>query len=127
MTQSIKFKYLYRDTGNYKNFGNVVFSNPDNISSIEIEDSLENAFSQKVFFVAEQIGLQELFFKGFPLGDDISFHEFNDIEITDEDPNDSVGRTIKEFVELVELESSKGWQVFDPMERLFHLVKKLPQ
>ncbi len=120
MAQSIKFEYLYRDTGNYKSFGNVVFSNPDNIPSIEIKDSLVNAFSQKMFFIAEQIGLQELFFEGFPSEDDISFHEFNDVEITDEDPNDSAGRTIKEFVELVELESSKGWRVFDPMERLFH-------
>lgn len=123
MTQSIKFGYLYRDTGNYKNLGNVVFSNPDNISSIEIKDSLVNAFSQKVFFIAEQIGLQELFFEGFPSGDDISFHEFNEVEMTDEAPSDSAGRTIKEFVALVELESSKGWQVFDPMERLFCFEK----
>ena len=81
MKQNIKFRYLYSDVGNYKNFGNVVFSNPDDISLVEIKDSLVNAFCQKIFFVAEQIGLQEHFFEGFPSGDDISFHGFDGIDI----------------------------------------------
>jgi len=68
-------------------------------------------------------GKNALSFEGFPSGDDISFHEFNEVEIPDEAPNDSVRRTIKEFVELVEIESSKGWQVFDPTERLFRFEK----
>ncbi|MBE0680446.1 MAG: hypothetical protein IH589_00910 [Anaerolineales bacterium] len=123
MPQNIKFNYLYRDAGNYKIFGNVVFSNPEYLSLVEIKDSLEKTFIQKLFFIAKQIELQELFFEEFPLGDDISFHEFNGIEITEELPNDSTKRTIREFIELVELESSKGWKVFDPMERFFRFEK----
>ena len=121
MIQNIKFKYLYRDFGNYKNVGSVVFPNPDNISIIEVNEELEKAFHQSIFFVAQQIGLQELFFKDFPSDDDISFHEFDGVEMSDEAPNDLYKRTIKEFVQLVILESTKGWEVFDPMERLFYI------
>ena len=119
MANNIKFKYLYRDAGNYKNFGYAVFSNPESISVDEIKDKLEKAFKHEMLFIADQVDLQELFFEDFPSDDDISFHEFDGLEVTDEARNDLSKRTIKQFVELIKSESSRGWKVFDPSERLF--------
>ena len=127
MTKNIKFNYLYRDAGNYKNFGYAIFSNPESISVDEIKDKLEKAFKHKMFFIAQQIDLKELFFEDFPSDDDISFHEFDGLEVTVEPPNNLTKRTIKQFIELVDSESSKGWQVFDPMDRLFHFDKSSNQ
>lgn len=36
----IKFSYLYRDAGNYKQYGSVVLDNPDNLSLEEIEKQI---------------------------------------------------------------------------------------
>ena len=127
MAKNIKFKYLYRDAGNYKNYGYAIFSNPESISIAEINDKLERAFEQGMFFIARQLDLQELFFEDFPSDDDISFHEFDGVEISDDTPNNLSKRTIKQFIELVDLESLKGWEVFDPMERLFHFGKSSNQ
>jgi len=120
MAKNIKFKYLYSDAGNYKKFGYAIFSNPESIPIDEVREKLEKAFEQKMFFIAQQVDLQELFFEDFPSDDDISFHEFDGLEVTDEPLNSLSKLTIKQFVELVDLESSKGWKVFDPWERLFH-------
>jgi hypothetical protein len=38
MPTNIKFNYLYRDAGNYKQFGNIVLSNLNNIALDLIED-----------------------------------------------------------------------------------------
>lgn len=123
MAQNIKFEYLYRDADNFKNYGSVIFSNPDEISLVEIINNIENFFSQKLFFIAHQIGLQELYFEGFSSSNDISFHEFDRVKVTDELPNDINNRTIKQFIRLIETESSKGWDVFDPTDRIFHFDK----
>ena len=34
---NIKFSYLYRDAGNYKNYGEVIFANPDEMPIEEVE------------------------------------------------------------------------------------------
>jgi len=115
---NIKFKYLYRDAGNYKNYGFRVFGNPDNWSVDEIQGRLEAAFLDGIHFIAEQIGLPELFHLDYPTIDDVSFHEYDSLELTEERATDSSEQTIKEFVEKIERESVIGWKLFDPRERL---------
>jgi len=34
---NIKFNYLYRDAGNYKHYGSVIFASPNDLSLLEIE------------------------------------------------------------------------------------------
>jgi hypothetical protein len=116
MCQNIKFWYLYRDYGNYKNNSYVIFSNPEKIPFDKARQRLETAFEQHVLFIASQIGLPELFHSDYPTCDDISFHEFDDLEFTEQEPSDK--RTLNNFLAQVEKESIKGWKVFDPQERL---------
>lgn len=122
MAKNIKFKYLYTDTGNYKNYGFVIFSDPKNISITEITSKLETAFQHEVLFIAQQVDLPELFFEDFPSDDDISFHELDGIEITDEPLNDLSKRTINQFMERINSEAFKGWKVFDPIERFSYSI-----
>lgn len=116
--RNIKFKYLYRDGGNYKNYGFSIFRNPDNLSVEEIERKLETIFLNELYFIAAQIGLPELFHEDYPAIDDVSFHEYCSVESTEEDESEFSKWTIKEFVEKVEKESAIGWELFDPREKL---------
>jgi hypothetical protein len=49
---NIKFNYLYRDGGNFKSWGKVIFSNPEKLTLNEIEIKLLNAFLPNKQFIA---------------------------------------------------------------------------
>ena len=116
MTSNVKFKYLYRDAGNYKAWGITVFANPDDLSINDIESRLRKSFFHRELFVAGQIGIPEVFLytKDAATEDDHCFHEFVSIELTNEAPNDLHKRTLKDFIEQVEKESAKSWHSFSP-------------
>ena len=118
--RNIKFTYLYRDGGNYKNWDEVVFSNPDGLSPKEVISELRKAFTQDGLFIAHQVRLPEAFpySDGDPTLDDHCFHEFGSIDPTAEAPNDRVGRSISNFLIEVTREASIGWRAFDPYDRL---------
>ena len=78
--QSIIFNYLYRDSSNYKNFGCVDFSNPDNIPIEKIEAAIQSNLIDGEFFVAEDWGLPTLYFEDWT-EDDHKWHEFTNIEL----------------------------------------------
>jgi hypothetical protein len=115
-----KFHYLYRDGSNYKRWGDVVFSNFGDLSIESILKSLRESFSEDGLFIADQVRIPEVFLAyEYPLNDDDHcFHEFADVEITLDTPNDSCHRSISEFVTEVGKEAKKGWRAFDPIERL---------
>ncbi len=116
MSKNIKFKYLYRDAGNYKSWGEVIFTNTEDFSLDQIEKRMKQAFEQEILFTADQINIDELYFETFN-DDDHCYHEFYSVELTDEKGTDSLNRTIKKFIEQVEVESMHGWRVFDPKDR----------
>lgn len=91
---NIKLNYLYRDNSNYKRFGNVVFSNPNNIPLESFKEKLLRNLIDGEFFIAEKLGLPTLFFDE-PNEDDHQWHEFESIEATSDSPNSNV--TIEEF------------------------------
>ena len=114
---NIKFIYLYRDAGNYKQWGVVVFRNPEAVPSAEVEQRLRKAFFQNELFIAGQIGVPErfLYASGEATEDDICFHEFDSVETTEEVPNDSANRSIAGFLRDVERASMIRWSVFVPV------------
>ena len=59
---NIKFNYLYRDGSNYQSWGEMIFSNPENLAVNEVEVKLLNAFLPDKQFVASQISVSEKFF-----------------------------------------------------------------
>jgi hypothetical protein len=117
---NVRFDYLYRDGGNYKSWGAVVFSNPDLLPLQVIDSYLRLGFDQDGLFIADQIQIPEvfLFLTGNFTSDDHCFHEYDHVELTEDAPDDSQGRTIAQFLEQVELESHRGWRAFDPCDRI---------
>ena len=95
---NIKFGYLYRDAGNYKSWGEVIFANPSELSPKRIESLVRKRLFDSEYFVAKDVNVPSLFFAIFDPELDHSWHEFFHIEETEELPNDIAERTIEEFV-----------------------------
>jgi len=116
---NIRFNYLYRDGGNFKSWGELVFSNPEQLTLDEIETKLVMAFLSDKQFVANQISIPEkfLFENGEFTKYDHCFHEFDCVEICQENPTDDLERSIADFLKAVETASKYGWKAFDILER----------
>lgn len=81
---NIKFNYLYRDSANYKKYGSVIFSNPDNIELSEIETLIRCKLIDGKWFYADEWGLPELFLETFDNRIDPTWHEFESAEYSNE-------------------------------------------
>lgn len=99
---NIKLNYLYRDASNYKQYGSVIFSNINNLSILEIDDIIRNQLIEEISFNHTEFGITSLFFEN-KNEDDHDWHEYENLEMTDENPTDK--RTIEEF--LKQLESTR--------------------
>lgn len=97
---NIKFAYLYRDSGNYKNFGSIVFSNADNINLTELQMLIQSKLIDGTWFYAELWQLPKLYFSVWNDKTDHTFHEFECIEYTSEPANTLL--TLAQFKALVE-------------------------
>jgi hypothetical protein len=115
---NIEFSYLYRDGGNYKKFGRVIFSNPERLTSGSVTEELQQAFIGSELFNAGQIRLPEVFlYAGGRFSyDDHCYHEFDSAKSTADVANDMHGRTIGDFLAEVAAETKGGWREFDPYD-----------
>jgi hypothetical protein len=116
---NIKFNYLYRDGSNYKSWGEVVFANPENLVADEVGKRLVDAFLPDQLFVASQVSIPEkfLFLDGELSEYDHCYHEFDCVEICEESPTDSLGRSVTDFLHEVEIVAKQGWEAFDIFDR----------
>jgi hypothetical protein len=117
---NIRFNYLYRDGSNYKSWGEVIFLNSENLAVNEIIVRLLDAFLPDKQFIADQISIPEifLFINEKITKDDHCYHEFDCIEICEEDATDSLERSISDFLREVETASKQGWKAFDVLDRV---------
>jgi hypothetical protein len=115
---NVQFNYLYRDGGNYKKFGRVVFANPEGLNLEALEIELRQALWENDLFIAIQIRVPEVFvYSGDKLSfDDHCFHEFGSLLETEEIANDAHNRSSSEFLAEVTREGKHGWKVFDPYD-----------
>lgn len=97
MSKNIKFIYLYRDSSNYKDWGEVVFSNDKEIDINNTSKEIISYLNSGEFFIAEKISVPilDLYADDFNFG----YHEFSKIEYTDESPTDAQNHGFSEFVE----------------------------
>ncbi len=81
---NIKFSYLYRDGANYKKFNEVVFANPSNLNTQEIETTIREKLIDSQWFVAKDWGLPDMHFKDYAWNSEIDhdWHEFESIDKT---------------------------------------------
>jgi hypothetical protein len=82
LLNNIKFSYLYRDYGNYKLFGETIFSNPENISLPEIETRIREHLIDGEFFSPEKWGIPRLSFEKYNNEQDHDWHEYEGLEMT---------------------------------------------
>ena len=117
---NIRFHYLYRDGSNYKNWAEVIFSNPDGLSLERIAKQLSESFMEDGLFVAGQVRIPEVFLatEDQLTEDDHCFHEYAEVTGTADAPTDLRHRSINEFLTEVVKESHRGWRAFDPRDRL---------
>ena len=115
---NIEVVYLYRDGGNNKKSGSVVFSNPSAIAPESVEGALQRAFLQDGLFVASQIRVPEVFlFAGGEFSfDEHCYHELDGVWPTSKSTDDLLRRSISEFLLEVTREAQRGWRVFDPYD-----------
>ena len=115
---NVEFNYLYRDGGNYKKWGKVIFSNPDGMKTGSVDKELRHLFSEEGLFIASQIRIPEAFLysDGKFSSDDHCFHEFDTIRLTASKADDMYRRSISEFLVEVTEQARRGWQAFDPYD-----------
>ncbi|HEY6434960.1 MAG TPA: hypothetical protein VIY47_00085 [Ignavibacteriaceae bacterium] len=99
---NIKFSYLYRDGANYKQFNEIVFSNPSNLTVREIEMAIKEKLIDGQWFVAKDWELPDLHFKEYAWDSEIDhdWHEFNCTEETTEESTEI--KSIKDFLNLIQ-------------------------
>ncbi|OFZ99485.1 MAG: hypothetical protein A2Z44_03315 [Betaproteobacteria bacterium RBG_19FT_COMBO_58_11] len=95
---NIRFEYLYRDAGNFKNWGEVVFSNPRDVPADVAASMAENVLIDRTFFVASEAGVPDLHFSEYNEELDHGWHEVHAFLPTDEPCNDAGARNIEEFL-----------------------------
>jgi hypothetical protein len=107
------FEYCYRDAGNWKQYGTVVF---DGAAADDLTARLKRALHDDLWFIADQLHLPELFFETANT-DDHCWHEFVAITPTGDAVTDVHARPFTAFVEDVERAAAEGWREFDAEER----------
>lgn len=95
---SIRLVYLYRDSGNWKNWGRVVFANPRGVSPGRLTKKANTFLFAQYHFNAERAGVPDLHFPDHDYDLDHEWHEVYAFEATDELPNDPEGRDIDMFM-----------------------------
>lgn len=97
--KSLKFSYLYRDEGNYKDHGAIIFSNPSGVSPETASERLKEQLIDGEYFYPKQWGVPSVC--GEPWLD--NWYEFVNFSPTKEAPTDV--RTVEEFLRSCEIKT----------------------
>lgn len=87
---NLKFEYLYRDAGNYKQFGRIVLQNPTKISPEIAKKTILPHLIDGEFFYPDKIQVPRLEIHDFDFELDHDWYEFEKFSLTDEKPTESV-------------------------------------
>jgi hypothetical protein len=87
---NVKFEYLYRDSGNNKNYGSVVLKNLACIGADLVRERILRIVGDQRLFSASKIGVPDLFFDEYPFDPELDYdqHEFLDVSETDSPADD---------------------------------------
>lgn len=99
MQKNIRMHYMYRDAGNYKQFGEVVFFNAEQLSIKEIKDNYKIFSFDEIWFNPSKIKIRALQIHPYDDELDHDLHEMIDFEETNDDVNDLLKRSISLFLE----------------------------
>jgi hypothetical protein len=120
ISPNIRFAYMYRDAGNYKQRGEAIFFNETHLRLDEIERQIRSRLNDGEFFIARQVHLEERFFEVL-YDDDHPWHEFLGVDASDDpafDPDHEHRRDIAEFLSDLEKAHRAGWDEMNVREDL---------
>jgi hypothetical protein len=101
---NVRFEYLYRDAGNFKNWGEVVFANSRNISAEAVAAMADEILrADPAYFVASAIDVPDLHFSKYDEALDHGWHEVHAFNLTDDNQSDPQGRSLETFIEILNL------------------------
>ncbi len=123
---NIRFIYLYRDASNYKQHGEVILSNKTLLTVEEIDQQIRSHLSDGLFFIAQQVQLEERFF-AVVNEDDHPWHEFVQVEATTDptfDPVPESKRDITQFLKELERAHQIGWDETQVRADLIQQIEK---
>lgn len=106
---NIKFTYMYRCGGNFKQFGEVIFRNPSKIPLPRLQQQLVAALLESTWFFAHHVAVPELFFDDEEYDAEIDHdrHEFVSLEEVKTAANDAKNRTILQLINAIEYSISR--------------------
>ena len=96
---NIRLNYRYRDYANYKNHGEIVFTNPDMFSLEQIDATLRTHLLDDEYFYASRWGVKDLHFEKYDDELDHPYHEYTSVELTEEIATEDI--TMTELLEKV--------------------------
>lgn len=96
---NIQLTYMYRDAANYKQWGSVVFANPEGYEPGVLSLRLKQYLIDSQFFNAQRVRIPELRQYAWDSELDHDWHEFVGLEETSDTPNDLLGRSITQFIQ----------------------------
>lgn len=99
---NIKLQYIYRDAANYKNYGEVIFSNAEDCSLNTVQKIIYANLIDGEYFYAFEWKLPDKHFKDWDIEIDLGWHEFLAVELTNEKPTDCFNGTITDFIKEIE-------------------------
>ena len=123
---NIRFIYLYRDASNYKQHGEVILSNETQMTLEEVDTQIRSVLSDGLFFIAQQVQLEERFFAVIS-EDDHPWHEFVQVESTTDptfDPVPEVKRNLAQFLKELEQVHNTGWDETQVRADLIQQIEK---
>ena len=108
---NIRMIYLYRDASNYKQHGEVILSNETHLAVEKIDTQIHSLMSDGLFFIAQQVQLEECFF-AVVNEDDHPWHEYVSVEATTDptfDPVPEQKRDVTNFLKELDRAHRSGW------------------
>jgi len=80
---NIQFDYLYRDAGNNKQTGAIIFSGKKVENIDEVDQEIQKHLIDDMFFLASEIGVPSLSFDSYDVNLDHEWHEYLGVSWTD--------------------------------------------
>jgi hypothetical protein len=96
---NVRFEYLYRDAGNYKKRGAVIFRGAEGSDLSALDSQIRQRLIDQTYFYPEKVGIPKLDLDELGHDDemDVTWNEYLGLNFTSDGPSDR--RTILEVIE----------------------------
>lgn len=97
---NIQFNYLYRDAGNYKSYGSLIFANKEKLSLEFIQEQVTNHLIDGDYFLPQKWQVPFIYKHPYDPELDHDWYEVESVEYTEEAITEE--KDIKDFLALLQ-------------------------